>query len=190
MAQFADLLKKGITFIPFAPPSASPPLTPHDIGKWEQIINAPFPEQYRDYLLHCNGGGMRVIPEHKFETESYCFTIKWPEGVQDKTPNSLLGKFFMIQEIPTGEKKFTLTFDYNYNAWKEVLPPDTFPIATDPGGNYILIGLKGENKGKIYFWALESANPMDTPEIAAYAYTGWIADSFVEFILSLEYIDN
>ena len=182
--QFQDLLNKGVTFIP-----QGPPLAPQDIARWETIINAPFPEQYRDYLLHANGGAMRISPKHEETYDCYAFNITWPEGLRGKTPRSLLGVFFSIQDIPTGQEGFTLTFDYNYNAWKDVLPPNTFPIATDPGGHYLLIGLKGENRGKIYFWMLDSANPMDTPEIAAYAYMGWVADSFVEFVLSLEYMD-
>jgi hypothetical protein len=188
MAEFADLLAKGVTFIPYEPPYPSPVLHPQDIARWETIINAPFPKQYRDYLLHCNGGEVRISPEHRHTVDVYQFDIQWPHGLTGKTPDSLLGYFYMIQEIPEHEPHFTMTFDYNYNTWKEVLPPDTFPIANDPCGSQILIGLKGDKKGKIYFWMREFVNAMENPDIAALAYTGWIAASFVEFILSLEYI--
>jgi hypothetical protein len=183
MAQFKDLLEKGIVFI-----AEGKPISPLDIAHWERIINAPFPEQYRDYLLHANGGRLKITENHKW-TSHYGFDIRWPEGLEGKMPNSLLDYFFMLQEEEEDAEGFTITFSYNYNAWKEVLPPDTFPIANDPGGNYILIGLKGENKGKIYFWMLEAANAMEAPDVAAYAYLGWVADSFVEFVLGLEYVE-
>jgi hypothetical protein len=186
MAQFKDILEKGITFIP-----KGNPLSPHDIAYWETMINATFPEQYRDYLLHANGGEVRIAKEHKSTRDAYAFNIRWPEGLLGKTPSSILGNFFIIQEIEDNlNLYFTITFSYNYNAWKEVLPPDTFPIANTPGGNYILIGLKGENRGKIYYWMLEAANAMEEPDVAAYAYLGWVADSFVEFVLGLEYVDE
>lgn len=190
MAQFSDLLDKGVNFIPFDPPYASPALTPQDIARWETIINAQFPKQYREYLLHCNGGEMRISKNHKESVDCYAFTIKWKPEMQGLTPGSLLGQFFMIQDIPTGKPHFTMTFDYNYNCWKDFLPSDTFPIATDPGGNLILIGLKGESAGKIYYWLFETANAVETPETAAYVYLGEIADSFADFILSLKYIKN
>jgi hypothetical protein len=179
--QFSDLLQKGVTF-----PPEGPPLFPQDIARWEQIAGAPFPEQYRDYLLHANGGKVRLDPAHKPDGY-YEFTIRWPEDLSGMPTESYFDYLFMIKEVEAYGESFSLTFDYNYRTWEHVLPPGTFPIGCDITSNYLLIGLTGEIRGKIFFWLFESADPRENPDVAAYAYLGQVADSFTEFILSLEY---
>ncbi|WP_178139298.1 SMI1/KNR4 family protein [Desulfovibrio litoralis] len=176
MSQFKDLLDGGIEFRL----EDTPTLTPFDIVKIEKMIQAPLPEQYRDYLLHANG---RNVNKHMTECDdSYCFKVFWPtnNGVFPDEEYRLFNNFFSYDE----HAEFpTETLQYNLETWKEHLPKETLPIGRGPGGNYILIGFGEENKGKIYYWCIKSVNIMEQDDdTVAKAYLGFIANSFVEFI--------
>ena len=60
------------------------------------------------------------------------------------------------------------------------IPPELLPIASDPGGNLVCIGVEGDARGKVYFWDHEH-------EVYP---TGWsnvdlVADSFDAFLRGL-----
>jgi hypothetical protein len=61
------------------------------------------------------------------------------------------------------------------------LPEGTIPIAYDPFGNLILLGIRGESKGKVLFWDHESELDEEGAAIVTLAPTfeGFLG-SFVE----------
>lgn len=126
---------------------------------WE-ISNLP--QKYRDFLLKYNGG----IPQKK---------RFWFKGKRD---GSYLTEFYGIIKSSTSN----LLMEQK-NAGERI-PDNTLPIADDIYGNWILISLKGPDRGKIYFWdhELESYEG----EIPDYSNLTLIADSFEEFINSLQ----
>lgn len=69
----------------------------------------------------------------------------------------------------------------NVRSLSERIPPDTIPIADDPFGNVIVIGLQGDQRGKVYFWDHEE-EPEDQPD---WSNVDLIADSFDHFMAGL-----
>ena len=68
------------------------------------------------------------------------------------------------------------------------VPSFMLPIATDPGGNDILIGIKGEHRGQIYFWQHDWEYDEEQDEGTVDDYWGnlyFIAPDFKSFINSL-----
>jgi len=61
------------------------------------------------------------------------------------------------------------------------IPPELLPIAPDPGGNLICLGIAGDVVDKVYFWDHErEGHPTDWSNIDL------IADSFDAFFARLE----
>lgn len=172
--RFQDLLDKGIMF-----PSENSPLTPQDIANLETLIQAPLPEQYRDYLLHANGGEIEY-PALGKNLNGYIATIHWPKdnGIFNDDEYTIVQYLHNLQQIL-----------WYYNEWNESLPPQTLVFATDPVTTFYLIGFGPENKGKIYAWRTVEENDPEDEETSGYAYEGFMANSFVELILSLQNID-
>jgi hypothetical protein len=143
------------------------------------MIQAPLPKQYRDYLLHANGGEINCHFTSN-DIDGYAILVHWPKGngIFDDEEYDIVQYFFDIERI----------MEY-YKSWKQSLPEKTLVIGTNPGTTFYLIGFGRENKGKIYAWNIEYTNMMEDPDTAGYAVTGFIADSFVEFLLSLQNID-
>ncbi len=67
--------------------------------------------------------------------------------------------------------------------YKDRMPKNFIPIAYDPGGNRIVIGVSGQDTGKIYFWDHEmEANDDEQPDMSN---MHLVADSFEEFLAEL-----
>ncbi len=102
-----------------------------EIEKFEDFFSISLPPRYKKFLEQNNGG----IPTPD------CFDF------YDESDSSILDYFFGINL-----KENYCDLGYNFNVFKNRIPCDLFPIASDPGGNIILIGLSGDESGKIYFW--------------------------------------
>ena len=159
MEQFQTLLKNGIEFS-----SLGPKVTLQDISEIEQMIQSPLPEQYRDYLLHFNGGRLSKIKGEKIDYP--CSKVYWSKEIETDAEYVILRDFFctVCPECTAG------TLRYNFETWKEHLPEYTLPFGRGPGTGYFLIGYGAENRGKIYYWCYYQR------------ICGFIADSFVELI--------
>lgn len=66
------------------------------------------------------------------------------------------------------------------------LPPDTMPIARDPFGNLVLLGLHGKCCGNVYFWDHER-EPDGQPDRSN---VELVADSFDRFLRGLEVVST
>ncbi|RAI83540.1 SMI1/KNR4 family protein [Paenibacillus sp. FSL W7-1088] len=107
----------------------------HDTISLEQIeafedrTNVKFPVQYKKFLTEFNGG--RVEPN--------VFKISPEEG------ESVVNIFYGIGSMKGNlEKKFDF-FD-------EILEIGFIPIASDPGGNQVCLGVTADFYEEIYFW--------------------------------------
>jgi len=122
---FQDALDKGITF-----PSQHRKLEQHDIADLEIIIQAKLPEQYADYLLHANGGGINCHVTSN-DRHGYASVIHWPEGngLFDDKEYTIVQYLFNIDWIVS-----------YYKEWKEHIPPHTIVIGTDPGTTFYFFG--------------------------------------------------
>jgi hypothetical protein len=61
------------------------------------------------------------------------------------------------------------------------IPDDTIAIGDDPGSNQILLGIAGENRGKVFYWFREGEKDPDDPAVPGYENIGFIANSFENF---------
>ncbi len=141
------------------------PLDEDYLATQEQFFNFKFPREYREFLLRNNGG----IAKKKI------FLFK-----EDLTNGSILDKLF---GFTPKQYENILVYFRNY---KDRVPPNTFPIGYDPGGNLVLISVKGTDRGKVYFWDHEMEADTERGEIADYSNLTLVADSFNEFINSLK----
>ena len=172
--KFQDVLDKGITFS-----SDNRKLEPHDIADLETLIQAKLPTPYVDYLLHANGGEIdcHFTPN---DIDGYASVIHWPKGngMFDDEEYTIVQYLFDIDNAI-----------YYYKEWKPHLPSNTIVIGTNPGTTFYLLGVGPDNYGKIFAWRLVPVNRMEHPDTAGLAYPGFIADNFIEFLLTLQNIE-
>jgi hypothetical protein len=63
---------------------------------------------------------------------------------------------------------------------RDRLPPDTVAIASDAGGNQLLLAFRGPHAGKVLLWIKDhEASDGETP---GYENVGVVADSFADLI--------
>lgn len=130
------------------------------IGELESIVKAGLPEDYRHFLETENGG----------RPEPSTFSFQQYGGPQD----SILDWFFTLNRdepiyyIPNKVKTFT-----------DRIPPQLLPIACDPLGNLVLLDLRSDSHGSVYFWDHENENLDGEP---SWSNISFIAPSFGEFV--------
>ena len=128
----------------------------------ENYLGFKFPDKYKIFLLSCNGG----------ETKKKIFFFQ-----KDTLNGSILDRLF---GVVSNEYESILIYLKDY---RTRIPDNFCPIGADPGGNLILISVKGPDYGKIYFWDHEME--VDEGEEPDYSNLTLIADSFTDFINSL-----
>lgn len=113
------------------------------IAALEEQLSITLPRQYRDFLLRYNGG---YTPKTRFRINGVSSDLRgfWGFGSAG------------------------LAMDHSLA--KEWLPKGMFPIARDTFGNDLLICLKGENEGSIYFADHEKGSALTflTKDLAAF----------------------
>lgn len=180
---FADLLAGRYKFW-----ARGPKLAPQDVASLERMINAPLPGEYRDYLLHANGG---IFVNEAVEDDGYFVTVHWPKGngIFPDEDDVLFGHFFWIDDSLTiADVEYSETISYNYEIRKDFLPENTLPIAGDPGGGLFLIDFGKEKSGEVTYWRALHVNQLSLAEndhTLARAFQGQVADSFSNFVLSM-----
>lgn len=131
-----------------------------DLINLEAQLGVKLPNSYRDFLKKHNGG----YPQ--------------PDGFDfaNGEDGSSVDKFL---EISSSKNESVSEYYNNYN---DRIPKDYFPIAKDPGGNLILIGVKNSN-ADIYFWDHE--NEAEGGDVPGMDNMHLIASSLDDFINDL-----
>ncbi len=114
--------------------SNNPKLTIEDINLFEINHSILFPIEYKNFLLNYNGGTPNLS----------LFKIIGNEENYENVLNKFYG-------IGVGSLSLENILDY----LDDLVEIGFLPIANDPGGNQICIGISEENYGKIYFWEHE-----------------------------------
>jgi cell wall assembly regulator SMI1 len=140
------------------------PVTPERIAEVERLIGVELPTQYKSFLLKHNGGA--PVPD------------RFPYRREGKKPQAGMVAWFLA--IYDGKHENLVR---NIKAFQGRIPVDTLPIARDPGGNLILLGLRPPLQGKVFFWTKELESDDGTPTEPELLYH--VADSFEEFLTSL-----
>jgi hypothetical protein len=150
--------------------SKKPSLTEARLRTIEHRYDFKFPAQYRKFLLEHNGG--RPSPNRfRFRTES------------STSEDSRVDWFLAVYE---GENSNLEKYIEWYKVDEKRIPSEMISIARDPAGNLILISVRGDNSGAVYFWDHErEQDPSLGPE-PTYDNVHLIAPSFSEFLDQLE----
>ena len=143
-------------------------VTQEVISGFESMIGAFLPQDFKNFILECNGGR----PE-----DDWCFDFV-ETGDFDHT-SSVLNEFLSFSDEYEG-----LQNAYINLVEAGEIPPGLVPIATDPGGNDVFLSVSTSDYGKICFGNHELEDP-DT----GYIVMSPVANSFSEFLDAL-YIDD
>jgi SMI1-KNR4 cell-wall len=138
-------------------------LTPADLDAFEARNGLSIPEPYRRFLLEHNSG----------QPDPDAFDCTDGAGGTDRR---MVHWFFGID----CSEYYSLDYEIATYYRRKRIPQDLFPIACDPFGNLILMGMPGPREGKVYFWDHNwEAEPGDPPaEDNIY----FVANSFDEFM--------
>jgi hypothetical protein len=112
------------------------PVTKERIKDIERVVGVELPEQYKKFLLEHNGGSPRS-PEFIFRREG------------EEPQEGIVAWFLAIHDGP--HENFLKFF----KMFQGRIPNDTVSIARDPGGELILLGIRGPLHGKVFFWTSE-----------------------------------
>ena len=148
----------------------SPTVSQAEIAHLEQKVEGEFPDDYRSFLLKCNGGYIESNVEYisSFTSKPSEFCISSVGGVRHDEP--------------------IFSLDSMLVAYHGRIPSDLFWIMSDPCDNAYCIGLRGENFGQIFFWDHEYEPVKSNWDggIESSGNTTLIADSFSKFIDGLQ----
>jgi hypothetical protein len=141
----------------------NPPADEARVVALETRLGTRLPEEYRQFLLDFNGG--RPSPA--------CFKLALRAGPYT---DSMVDWFLSVHVADKSNIDTVLGWLENRK------PPVLLPIAIDPGGNIVMLGIKGDVRGKVYFWHqdYEPGNDHDWSNIDL------IADSFDAFMSGLK----
>jgi hypothetical protein len=150
--------KHGVSLTIFNPPADEV-----RVVALETRLGTRLPEEYRRFLLDFNGA--RPSPA--------CFHLALRAGPYT---DSVVDYFLSVDVADE------LNIDTVLGWLQGRKPPALLPIATDPGANYVMLGIEGDVRGKVYFWDHDHEPQNET---------GWsnidlIADSFDAFMSGLK----
>jgi hypothetical protein len=136
----------------FNPPSDS------DIEKYEEIIGARLPLAYRKFLQNRNGGS--PFGEGNIIVDGWGSTC-----------------IFFLYGINTGRKETNLDWIYSIQS-DDVEPYGIVPIAADPGGYKVYLGVSDGNSGAVFFW--DRGEALEAPVL--------LNQTFSDFLTSIDRI--
>ena len=127
----------------------------------ETALGVQLPAAYRAFLLRHNGG--QPVPD-RFR-------------LADGSGPEVVAWFLAVHDREDGLASLATTY-------RPHLPAGLLPVAADPFGNFVCIGTRGRNAGKVYFWLHEGESPAD----AALPHAGCklVAASFDAFLDAFE----
>jgi hypothetical protein len=150
----------------------SPPAPIAALVRFEATIGQQMPDDYRDFLIQCNGGyGCGYVQFHG----------PTPEGHPADACVNHVGGF-------REETYFSLESAFeNYQQYETRIPKDLIWIADDPFGNAICLGISGVHRGRVYFWDHEKEPDPDEWDgcVETAGNIELLANSFAEFMAGL-----
>lgn len=153
-----------------------PPAPPDVLEKFEALVGERLPEDYREFLVRCNGGYAAGYVQYHGPT---------PEGQSADACVNHIGGF-------REESYFSLESSReNYQTDEIRIPKDILWIADDPFGNAICLGIIGKHRGRVYFWDHENEPDPDgwDGQVESAGNIDLLANSFKEFVTGLQRVD-
>jgi len=118
-----------------------------DLTDFEHQLKAPLPEDYRRFLACYGGVAFRQNAEF---------------AIQDPCPWGQSGQIGLFLGFSTRQEDDIVHL--TMRTFASGIPDETIPIATDPGGNLVVLGVLGMVKHHVFFWDhdhCEQAGRMD-----------------------------
>ena len=145
-----------------------PPANDAALLACEREIGLSIPFPYRSFLATHNGGA--PCPDG--------FTYEDQSGSRSAAGvNGFLG----VHDGQESIARYVRTF-------RNRIPKEFFPIASDGGGNLVLLAAAGPNAGHVFFWHHElEADEGETPD---YRNVFHVADSFDAFLAGLRELEE
>ena len=129
--------------------------------EFEERLGAALPADYREFLLSHNGG--EFVPDE----------IVLPGHAE---PFASMGPLFGLHD---GRQSLEAACD-NVEG---LIPAAVLAFGEDVGGNLLCIGIRGEHRGKVFFWDHNRSLPgEDEPSWSGMTL---LAGSFAEFVAAL-----
>jgi cell wall assembly regulator SMI1 len=139
-------------------------LREQDVAAVEEQLGYHLPEDYRRFILAHNGG--RPVPDY--------FPIQG---------NPYFGDHASVHELHCIASGEYLDLRRQVQVFRDRVPPELLPIAHDPGGNLLCLGVSGLEYGKVYYWDHEQqVAEGETPD---YENVYLVADTFADFLEQL-----
>lgn len=150
-----------------------PPAPVNEVAAFEKRIGCPLPEDYRRFLVACNGG---------WAGGSLWFTGPTPEGQTVDAGVHHIGGF--------RDERY-LSLEDRRRVYDGRIPKALIWVMGDPLGNAICLGVKGPARGRLYFWDHECEPDEEWDgEIESAGNLQLLADSFTEFVIGLRPTEN
>ncbi|ADB19035.1 conserved hypothetical protein [Pirellula staleyi DSM 6068] len=146
----------------------SPPASADEVARFEAEIGGKLPEDYRYFLIHCNGG---------YVGGRYWYQGKDQEGQVVEAGVHHIGGF-------RDESYFSL--DRARERYEGRIPESLIWIHDDPFGNAICLGIAESVRGRIFFWDHEDEPDEEwNGSVESAGNITLLANSFTEYIAGL-----
>ena len=165
------------------------PMTEEELDSIETALGVALPGDYRELLLTYGTASFGELVQFRLMKDEPVHPVKSLLGVPilryEKGP---LSHFYGSR---TGNQSLAKSIE----AYKGRMPDTMIPIADDGAGNQICLGIKGKERGKVYYWDhhnewyeqdyLDDYREPMPPEVK-FQNVYLIAESFEDFIRRLE----
>ena len=152
--------------------SRGPSLRDDDLRQFESEIGCRLPDDYREFLLRCNGG---------FVEADLWFLGPNPAGY------SVEAGVHHVGGLRSDDESYSLRWAREcYQGARPRIPLELLWIMDDPCGNAVCLGVKSAARGKIYFWDHELESAEWDSALDSAPHLTLLAESFTEFIRGLE----
>ncbi len=147
--------------------------SPYEEGKLQQIekyLAITFPSDYRDFLLQYGGGQPENTVFDRLDQNGSLLRRVYVDTFYGETDINGVELFGTCVRL------------------SDRIPSEFIPIGTDGVGNYLCLGIRGKNYGKVFMWR-EDAQP-DIGEKPTLKNMELIADSFEAIVSGLKPDDD
>lgn len=152
------------------------PVSESSLELFEKKIEVRLPQEYRDFLLDQGGGVL---------ADDYIFKMSKPGTSTNST--MLLEDSIEYLSAFDSENSFDLNTHYHYmNSEQREFPyiPDELIVIGGAGNSYLLLGIKGEPRGKVFFWHSNLFHGDENGQ-ESYENISYVSDNFEKFINEL-----
>jgi hypothetical protein len=145
-----------------------PPAPAEELAAFERAIGHPLPDEYRRFLVACNGG---------YVGGSLWFKGPTPGGEAADAGVHHIGGF---------REEWHFSLPEHRECYDGRIPAALVWVMDDPFGNAICVGLSGPHRGRVYFWDHENEPDGDWDgAVESAGNLQLLADSFTEFVAGL-----